>query len=127
MKFCQQRQRAGTLSSMDTLPIINRSYDLYKQIVDITGHLEKRWRYSLGQSLETSVLGCMGELIMAKNAPKPLKAAYLIRASAHQETSMLKLRLCLELKLANETKIFQAQSALEEIGRMLGGWLKSVQ
>jgi len=40
---------------------------------------------------------------------------------------MLKLRLCLELKLANETKIFQAQSALEEIGRMLGGWLKSVQ
>jgi len=112
---------------MDTLPIINRTYDLYKQIVDITNHLEKRWRYSLGQSLETSVLDCLSELIMAKNAPKPLKAAYLIRASSRQETSLLKLRLCLELKLANETKIFQAQSFLEEIGRMLGGWLKSVQ
>jgi len=64
---------------------------------------------------------------MAKNAPKPMKAAYLLRASAHQEICMLKLRLCLELKLANETKIFQTQSALEETGRMLGGWLKSVQ
>ncbi len=112
---------------MDTLPIINRTYDLYKQIVEITSRLEKRWRYSLGQSLEASVLGCMEELIMAKNAPKLLKAAYLIRACAHQETTTLKLRLCLELKLANETKIFQAQAALEEIGRMLGGWLKSVQ
>lgn len=112
---------------MDTLPIINRSYDLYKQIIDITNHLEKRWRFSLGQSLETSVLDCMAEFIMAKNAPKTLKAAYLIRASSHQETAMLKLRLCLELKLANETKIFQAQSAVEEIGRMLGGWLKSAQ
>ena len=64
---------------------------------------------------------------MAKNAPKPLKAGYLIKACAHQETCMLKLRLLLELKLVNETKVFQAQSTVEEIGRQIGGWLKSVQ
>ncbi|MDA1292189.1 MAG: hypothetical protein O3A81_00215 [bacterium] len=40
---------------------------------------------------------------------------------------MLKLRLFLELKLVNETKVFQAQSVTEEIGRQIGGWLKSVQ
>ncbi len=112
---------------MDTLPIINRAYDLYKHVTEIVSHMEKRHRYGLGQSLEKSVLECMSELIMAKNAPKTLKAAYLIRASAYQETAVLKLRLCLELNLANETRIFQAQAALEEIGRMLGGWLKSVQ
>ena len=64
---------------------------------------------------------------MAKNAPKPLKAGYLIKASAKLETSMLKLRLFLEFKLTNETKVFQIQAHMEEIGRMLGGWLKSVQ
>jgi len=112
---------------MDTLPIINRVYDLYKAVADIVAHAEKRWRYCLGASLEKSVLDCLGELIMAKNAPKPMKAAYLIRAGAHQETAVLKLRLFLELNIANETKIFQAQSAAAEIGRMLGGWLKSVQ
>jgi hypothetical protein len=85
------------------------------------------WRYSLGNSLEISVLDCLEQLIMAKNAPKPLKAGYLIKASSHREVATLKLRLCLELKLANETKIFQLQSKLEEVGRMLGGWLKSVQ
>jgi len=124
---CQQCQRASTLRSMNTLPIINRTYDLYKQIVDITEHLTKRWRFTLGQSIEDTVLHLLSELIMAKNAPKPLKAGYLIRACSHQETCMLKLRLCLELKLVNETKIFQTQATVEEVGRQIGGWLKSVQ
>ncbi len=64
---------------------------------------------------------------MAKNAPKPIKGGYLLQASAKLETATLKLRLLLELKLANETKIFQIQAQMEEVGRMLGGWLKSVQ
>ncbi len=66
------------------------------------------------------------QLVMAKNAPKQLKASYLIKALAQQEIALLKLRLYLELKLANETKIFQSQANLQEIGRMTGGWLKSL-
>ncbi len=63
---------------------------------------------------------------MAKNAPKPMKSGYLIKASSHLEIIILKLRLYLELKIANETKIFQIQAKLAEIGKMLGGWLKSL-
>lgn len=111
---------------MDTLPIINRTYEVYKDSVDITNHLDKRWRYSLGQNLENSIMSLMQELIMAKNAPKPIKTNYLIKATSHLEISTLKLRLLLELDLANETKIFQMQDTLEEIGRMLGGWLRSL-
>ncbi len=109
-----------------TLPVINRIYELYKLMVDMNEHLEKRRRYSLGTSLETSVLACLEECVMAKNAPKPMKAAYLIKASAHLETATLKLRLFLELGAANETKIFQAQANAAEIGRMIGGWLRSL-
>ena len=112
---------------MDTLPIINRTYELYKLIVDINNHLEKRRRYALGSSLEETILDSLRELIMAKNAPKPLKSPYLIRASSFVELAILKLRLFLELGLTNETKIFQAQAKLDEIGRMLGGWLRSLQ
>ena len=111
---------------MDELPVINRTYESYKAAVEITNHLEKKWRYSLGQSLEETILALMQELIMAKNAPKHLKAPYLIRASSHVEIATLKLRLFLELDLANETKIFQLQAKFAEIGRQLGGWLKSV-
>lgn len=37
-----------------------------------------------------------------------------------------KLRLLLELDIINETKLFQAQAQTKEIGRMLGGWRKSL-
>jgi len=77
-------------------------------------------------SLENSVLSLLQELIMAKNAPKPLKSSYLIKASSYLEISVLKLRLFLEMEIANKTKIFQTQSNLAEIGRMLGGWIKSL-
>lgn len=84
-------------------------------------------RYSLGVPLENNILELMELLIMAKNAPKPMKAAYLIKASALLEIIVLKLRLFLELKLTNETNIFKLQKNLAETGRMLGGWLKATQ
>ncbi|MBP9751854.1 MAG: four helix bundle protein [Candidatus Moranbacteria bacterium] len=111
---------------MDTLPIINRTYEVYKFAVETNGHIEKRFRYSLGESLESSILALLQELIMAKNAPKPMKSGYLIRAGSHLEVTAFKLRLLLELKLANETRIFQTQAKLAEIGRMQGGWLRSL-
>ncbi|MFH0820517.1 MAG: four helix bundle protein [Candidatus Peregrinibacteria bacterium] len=108
-----------------SLPIINRTYEVYKIIVQLNDTLTKRWRYSLGLSAENTVLDLLEQMIMAGSAPKPMKEPYLIKANANLEIIRLKLRLFLELKLANETKIFQIQSQLEEIGRMLGGWLKS--
>ena len=89
--------------------------------------IPKLWRYTLGDSLDASVLQCLEELIMAKNAPKPFKLSYLLKASSHLEICTFKLRLMLELDLVNETRIFQTQSTLREIGRMLGGWMKSIQ
>ncbi len=89
--------------------------------------MTKRWRLNLGSSIENSILSLLEHLIMAKNAPKTTKAAYLLKSSGILEVLTLKLRLLLELKLVNETRVFQLQSQAQEIGRMLGGWLKSVQ
>lgn len=78
-------------------------------------------------SLENTALSLLEQLIMAKHAPKSLKATYLIKAVASLEIIRLKVRLLLEFKVCNETKIFQIQGQLAEIGRMLGGWLKAAQ
>jgi hypothetical protein len=112
---------------MESLPIINKSYDVYKEIISINSKLQKRWKYGLGLSLENSLLECIEIFIMAKHAPKALKAGYLIKAVAKLESASLKLRLFLELKLANETNIFKLQASISEIGRMLGGWLRAAQ
>ena len=112
---------------MESLPVIVKSYELYKDLIEAQKHLSKSWRHSLGLSSENSVLQLMEELVMAKSAPKTTKAMYLIKANATLEVLTLKLRLLLELKLVNSTRAFQLQAKTSEIGRMLGGWLKSVQ
>jgi uncharacterized protein YehS (DUF1456 family) len=112
---------------MEDLPVINRTYEAYKNLAAILSTLPKQERYSIGQSSENSLLALLENLIMAKHAPKAQKSAFLIRATAQHEITVLKLRLILELKLANETNVLKLQAKLAEIGRMLGGWRKSLQ
>ena len=66
-------------------------------------------------------------LIMAKNAPKAHKAAYLIKAIAIDEIIQFHIRTLMVQKLANNTTLHQLAAKTTEIGRMTGGWLKSVQ
>jgi len=109
----------------DELPIINRTYNLYKPIDSINEALPKRRRYSLGNSTEQTLLELMRHLLTAKHAPKTHKSLYLLKAQSELELLRFKLRLYLELGVANETRIMQLQAQIAEIGRMLGGWLKS--
>jgi hypothetical protein len=113
-------------SMSDELPILTRVYEIYKSLDSINDKLPKPKRYGLGTSTEQTVLALLEQLLMAKHAPKSHKAAYLLRAQAQLETLRFKLRLYLELQLVNETRIMQTQARLQEIGRMLGGWLKSL-
>ena len=108
------------------LPIILKVYELYKQLVDCNIKIPKIHRYGLGQSAENTLLGTLENLIMAKYAPKPAKAKFLIVSIAQVETLRFKLRLYLELQLVNETKVFQMQAVLQEIARMATGWRKSL-
>lgn len=111
---------------MEILPIINNVYEIFKLAVIFNNKMEKRWRYSVGQSIEQNIMELLKELIMAKNAPKPFKAPYLIKASSYLEILTLQFRFCLESKLGKSTTVFQIQAKLLETGRMLGGWLKSL-
>jgi len=82
-------------------------------------------RYSLGTHTEQSILDTLELIIMAKDAPRAHRIAYLLKANSKLEIVRLKFRLYLDLKLTNETKIFQIQADIAEIGRMLGGWIKA--
>lgn len=110
----------------EILPILDTSYHLYKQLYSINGTLPKAQYYRIGISTEQSILEFTEQLVMAQNAPKLRKQAYLQKASALLEIIRMKLRLYIELELANQTRLFQATASTNNIGRMLGGWIKSV-
>lgn len=66
-------------------------------------------------------------LIMAKHAPNARKGPYLIKATVRLEVIQFILRIMLTQRLANATTLHQLQAKTLEIGRMLGGWYKSVK
>jgi len=43
-------------------PIINKTYEAYKTLVDIDHRLNKRWAFSLGLSTENSLLSLLEQL-----------------------------------------------------------------
>jgi len=109
------------------LPILDTCYRLYKQLYSINASLPKAQFYRIGISTEDTIQSLIKQLVMAQNAPKLQKRNYLLQASAELELIRIKIRLYIELELANETRLFQSSAMCNDIGRMLGGWIKSIQ
>lgn len=112
---------------MQELPVINRTQELYESVIKITAKLPKLQQQTIGKRLEDNILTLLELLIMSKHAPKAHKGAYLVKATAQAEITQFQLRILITQKLANETTLHQLQAKVTEIGRMLGGWRKSVQ
>ncbi len=112
--------------SSEELSVITTTYEIYKKLIQLTTTIDKKYRYTLGEPVVISCSDVLEQLVLAKHAPKALKATYLINADAKAELVALKLRVILELKLANETNILKVQAKLTEARRQIGGWRKSL-
>lgn len=66
-------------------------------------------------------------LIEAESAKKDCKAPLVEKASAKLGLLKIFTRLTFDLKIINQAKYIELQEQLQEIGRMLGGWLKSLK
>jgi hypothetical protein len=126
-KRCQLRQIFGRLVSVsEGLPILDTCYRLYKQLYSINGTLAKAQYYRIGISTEQTILELIEKLVLGQNAPRLQKRTYLLLASAQLEIVRVKIRLYVELELGNQTRLFQSSAMCNDIGRMLGGWIKSL-
>jgi hypothetical protein len=108
-----------------TLSIVEKTYQIYKRLVVIDSKLADTYKTTLGGQTQRTLNSLLELFSMAQYAPKTHKGAYLLKAQAQLDLLSLQLRLYLDLKLANETKIFQLLADAQEVGRMLGGWLKA--
>jgi hypothetical protein len=126
-KATQERQMSGRVNPMEELPVIAKTYEVYKKLIELNQKVDKSCRISVSEPAITTCEKLLEELLIAKHAPKAVKEKFLIRANAKAELLSLQIRTILELKLANETNCLKLQAKLSEARRMLGGWLKSVR
>ena len=108
---------------VDRIPIFAKLYEFYKNLDHILSIFPKSNRYTLGQKLDALTLHIL-ELLLSTTENQN-KILILQQISIKLDLLKILLRLSKDVKSISEKNYLSAQELLQEIGRMLGGWIKS--
>lgn len=107
------------------IPILKKSYDLYKTFHEYRKVVSKADRFSIYDRSECAIIDIIESLIEAGYIFKSNKIAVLERASLKLNLLRFFIRLMKEIKAIDSKKYVTLQTTIDEIGRMLGGWIRS--
>jgi len=109
------------------IPIFKKLYELYKLLYSLRANVPKADRYSLWQRAENNCLELLELVLAASGSTKTNKSPLLQTASVKLNSLRIFIRLAKETKAIDPKKYVTLQTLIDEIGRMLGGWLRSVK
>jgi hypothetical protein len=109
------------------IPIFKKIYDLYKQFYILRKSVAKQDRYTLWQRCENVLLDILESILLASQLSKTDKLPVLQKASLKLNFLRIFLRLMKETKSLAANKYVTLQQDVDEVGRMLGGWIKSTK
>lgn len=107
-------------------PILKKSVDLYKEFYLYLKDFPKKDQYMLGKRCEEYVLVFLESILSAVGLPREQKPNVLVKASAKLDTLKILFRMACELKMLDNKKYLSLQLKIQDIGKMLGGWMKSL-
>lgn len=110
-----------------TLPIIQRLINLYKLWHEYLPHLPKKSRYTLGGKIDLLFVELLELAFSASYVGKKEKIPYLRKAVSKLDLIKFFLQVLWELKDLDNKKYIAISELLNEIGRMLGGWLRKIE
>ena len=115
-----------SLSQFETeAPILQKSTDLYKELYEHLKTFPKKDQYLLGKRCEETMLDFIENILFAASALRETKLKALQEASTKFDLLKVLLRLARELKMIDNKKYLSLETKIQEIGRMLGGWMKA--
>ena len=112
--------------SIHESPVFKLTYDLLKDIHLARHKFLKSEKYTLGEHLEQSVLEILLDIVDAGRMKKEWKISAIDRALQKLEKTKILIRLAWDLKQIPEGQVCTMQETVQKIGRMLGGWRKSI-
>ena len=87
-------------------------------------HLPKNSRYTLGEKIDRTFIETIEAIFIASYVPKEQKILYLKRAAGKFDLLKLFLQIAWEMQVIETKKYVLLSEKLDEIGKMLGGWLR---
>ena len=112
------------MSEID-IPILKKSYDLYKQFHEHRKMVSKSDRYGIYERSENILIDILELLLEAGYTKANNKVPSLEKASVKLNILRFFIRLMKDTRTLDLKKYTALQAVIDEIGRMLGGWIRS--
>lgn len=109
------------------IPIFKKSYDLYKTFYSYRNLIPKQDRYTIWQRCESLILDILEGILSVSQIQKAEKLSTLEKTSIKINLLRVFIRLMKEVKTIDNKKYTAIETIIDEIGRMLGGWIKSTR
>ena len=108
------------------IPILKTSFDLYRTFHTYRRIVPKAERFTLYERSENAILDMVETILEAGYSKSAQKALVLERASVKLNVIRFFVRLLKETRAIDIKKYAILQEMIDEIGRMLGGWIRSI-
>ncbi len=112
------------MSELD-IPIFKKTYDLYKNFYTHRADIPRQDRYTLWQRSENCILDVLEGVLFASQLSKEEKLPVLERTSVKLNFLRVFIRLMKDVKAIDTKRYISFETDVDEIGRMLGGWIRS--
>ena len=111
-------------SALDIL-IFAKTYEFYKRLTLAIAAFPKTKRYTLGQKLDNITLEILELLFSVPVAQNKILA--LQQISIKLDLLKVLLRIAKDSQAISNKNYLELETILQEIGRMLGGWIRAVK
>jgi len=107
----------------DNVLVVNRTYDLIVDLVPQLARFPRSYRFVLGEKIERDLYSVLDGLLDAQYGRD--RAAALRQVNVELERLRFRIRLAKDLKVISLKRYEMVAAELLEIGKMVGGWLRS--
>jgi len=114
------------IRSVLDIPIFHKIYELYKLIHSYHQRIPKAARYTLWQNCETTTLALLEIVIETSHCKGEQRVQLLHHLSNKLDLLKVLIRLAKDTRTIDNKQYLEIQVILQEIGKMVGGWIKSV-
>ena len=111
----------------DEAPIVKLTVDLYKEFYEYLKLFPKKDQYLLGKRCEEHILFFMELILLAVGLDKSRKLKVLEDANSKFDVLKVLFRMAREFKLLDNKRYISLEERAQEIGKQLGGWIRSQQ
>ena len=109
------------------IPIFKKTYDLYKTFHEFRSLVPKKDRYTIFERCENILLAVIEGILLASGQRKQEKIPTLETVSTKLNLLRVLIRLMKDVKAIDAKKYVILEIAIDEVGRMLGGWIRSIK